>query len=556
MPSYSYRVRSIIIPAGKALGRGLNFGRSVFFVLVLLIGLVGCGENFSDTDDGVLRLGNGGEPRDLDPHIVTGTPEVRILQALFEGLIAYPREHPGDPEPGVAERWEMSEDGMVWTFYLRKNARWSNGEQMTAHDFVYSWRRSIEPGLVAEYADWKFIIKGAEDYFTEVHKDFGRVGLRAIDKHTFEVTLVAPTADFLLIILHHSFLPVHPETIEKHGGIDVRFSGWTQPEHLVGNGPFQLKNWSPNTYLEVERNPFYWDAKTVGLNGMRFYPVSDENTEERAFRTGQLHITSAVPAGLRDRYLQERPGEIRMDPLSGIYFYRIQSERPYLDDVRVRRALSLTIDRERLVKNVTRGGERAAYSLVPDPTGDYRPPQGFIEYNPERARELLAEAGYEGGKGLNGLELLYNTSDNHRRLAEAVQQMWRNELGISVKLVNQEWQVFLDSTQNMNYYISRGGWVGNLFPLTFLRIYQSDNPNNQTGFRSERFDDLIVSARHTLDDESRFAQLREAEGILLESAVVIPVYWYTNPYLIQPEVRNWISHPVDLRPYKYVKLIE
>lgn len=551
-----YRFIASICLVIKAIRFNFDFRKFEVFSLILIIGLAGCSKNLSDQDEGILRLGNGGEPRDLDPHIVTGSPEVNILHALFEGLITYPREHPGDPEPGVAEHWRMSEDGLVWTFHLRKNARWSNGESVTAEDFVYSWRRSIEPNLVSEYADWKFIIEGAEDYFNGVHSDFERVGLRAIDPHTFEITLVAPTADFLLILLHHSFLPVHPGTIEAYGEIDMRFSGWTQPGRHVGNGPFKLKEWRPNTYLEVERNPHYWDAETVGLNGMRFYPISDENTEERAFRTGQLHITNTVPAGLRERYLKERPDQIRLDPLSAVYFYRIQSERAHLNDVRVRKALSMAIDRERLVKFVTRGGERAAYALVPDPTGDYHPPEGLIEYNPKRARELLAEAGYADGQGITGLELLYNTSDNHRRLAEAVQQMWRNELGIAVNLVNQEWQVFLNATQSMNYDISRGGWVGNLFPLTFLRIYQSDNPNNQTGFRSDRYDMLIETARHTLDDETRFAKLREAEQILLESAVVIPIYWYTNPFLIQPNVKNWNPHPVDLRPYKYVKLLD
>jgi oligopeptide transport system substrate-binding protein len=502
----------------------------------------------------VLRLGNGGEPRDLDPHVVTGTPEVNILQALFEGLVAYPPSYPGEPAPGVAHSWSMSADGAVWRFALRPDARWSNGDPVTAHDFVYSWRRVVEPALGCEYADWMYIVAGAEDYNRGLTTDPESIGLRAVDDHTFEVRLVAPTADFLRIILHHTFLPVHPPTIERFGGAGRRMSGWTRPPHLVGNGPFQLSVWQPNNYIEVLRNPHYWDAATVRLDGMRFHPISDENTEERAFRSGQLHITGSVPAGMVGAYRTQRPAELRSDPLAAVYFYRINATRPVLDDVRVRRALSLAIDRELLVRNITRGGERVAYAVVPEETGGYNPPRDLVRFDPEAARQLLAEAGFPAGRGFPSFELLYNTSDNHRRLAEAVQQMWRRELGINVTLTNKEWMVYLDATQNLNYDISRGGWVGNDFPFPFLRIYLADAPNNQTGFASPRYDALIAEARHTIDDARRFTLLREAESLLLEFGAVIPVYWYTNTYLIHPSVRNWISHPVDQRPYKYVEL--
>ncbi len=516
---------------------------------------VGCGERASTVGGNVLLVGNGGEPRDLDPHVVTGSPEVNILHALFEGLITYHPTDPADVLPGVAERWEMSEDGLRWTFHLREDARWSNGDPVTAHDFVYSWRRVLEPVLGNEYADWMYMVENAEAYNRGEIDDPDALGLRAPDDHTFEITLHAPTADFLLIILHHSFMPVHRDTIERHGTIGQRSSGWTLPGHHVGNGPFRLAAWRPNTLIEVERNPYYWDAETVRLDGMRFFPIEDENTEERAFRAGQLHITQGVPANMRERYREERPDEIRFDPLSAVYFYRINTTRPALDDVRVRRALSLALNREQIVRTVTRGGERSAYAYVPSPTGGYVPPRGIVGHDPEKARSLLAEAGFPEGRGFPRVELLYNTSDNHRRLAEAVQQMWRRELGVSVTLQNQEWQVYLDSTQNMDYDISRAGWVGNLFPLTFLRVYLSDSPNNQTGFASEAFDDLIREARHTLDDDRRFALLHEAETLLLESHAILPVYWYTNPFLIHPAVRNWNPHPIDQRPYKFVELV-
>lgn len=520
--------------------------------ITLLIGA--CGGGAQRGGGNVLFIGNGGEPRDLDPQTVTGVPEIRILTSLLEGLVAY---HPSDdryPEPGVAERWEVCEEGRVWTFHLRGDARWSNGDPVTARDFVFSWRRIVEPALACEYADWMYLVENGEAYHRGEIDDFDAVGLRAVDDRTFEVTLVAPTADFLQIILHHAFLPVHPPTIERFGGIDVRASGWTRPESFVGNGPFRLTEWRPNTVISVERNPFYWDAETVRLDGIRFFPIDDENTEERAFRTGQLHITGSVPANMRERYRRENPDHIRFDPLAAVYFYRLNTLRPPLDNRLLREALSLAIDRETLVRQVTRGGETPAYAIVPPGTGGYMPPNR-THHDPERARALLAEAGFPDGQGLPPLELLFNTSDNHRRIAEAIQQMWQRNLGVQITLLNQEWQVYLNTTQNMNYTISRAGWVGSTYPYAFLRIYLSESANNQTGFASGRYDELMRLARHTMDDEKRFALLYEAEDLLLSEFAVIPIYWYTNVFLINPAVRNWHPKLNDLRPYKYVELV-
>lgn len=516
--------------------------------------MVACGGRSQPVGGNVLFIGNGGEPRDLDPQTVTGVPEIRILTSLLEGLVAH---HPSDdryPEPGVAERWEVCEEGRVWTFHLREDARWSNGDPVTARDFVFSWRRIVEPALACEYADWMYLVENGEAFHRGEIDDFDQVGLRALDDRTFEVTLVAPTADFLQIILHHAFLPVHPPTIERFGGIDVRASGWTQPASFVGNGPFQLTEWRPNTVISVERNPYYWDAATVRLDGIRFFPIDDENTEERAFRTGQLHITSSVPANMRERYQRDHPQYIRFDPQAAVYFYRLNTLRPPLDNRLLREALSLAINRDMLVRQVTRGGETPAHAIVPPGTGGYTPPNR-IRHDPERAHELMSEAGFPGGRGLPPLELLFNTSDNHRRIAEAIQQMWQSTLGVQVTLVNQEWQVYLNTTQNMNYMISRAGWVGNIYPYAFLRIYLSESANNQTGFASERYDELMRQARHTMDDEKRFALLYEAEDLLLSEFAVIPIYWYTNVFLINPAVRNWNPKLIDLRPYKYVELV-
>jgi len=523
-------------------------------VAIMVLGLAGCGGP-DPMEGNILRIGNGGEPRDLDPQTVTGMPEVKIIGTLLEGLVAY---HPTDdaiPYAGIAERWDCSEDGKTWRFYLRENARWSNGDSVTAHDFVYSWRRVLHPELGNEYADWLYMIKGAEAYHRNEMNDIEQVGIIAESDRVFKVVLNEPVADFLKMMLNHTFLPVHPPTIEAHGGPGVRQSGWTSPESYVGNGPYQLVEWKPESVIRVERNPYYWDAKSVRMDGMEFYPIGDENTELRAFESGQLHVTNSVPVNLRKHYGEKYPEKIRFDPYAGVYFYRVNTTRPPMDDVRVRKALSLTINREQIIRQMLQGNERIATAYVPSGVGGYESPVREV-YNPEKARTLLAEAGYPGGEGFPDVELLFNTSDNHRKLAEAIQNMWRTELGVDIALANQEWKVYLNTTKDMQYDVARAGWVGNLYPFSFLRTLLSFSPNNDTGYDDPEYDRLLMESIHTLDREKRLALVRQAEERMLEAEPVIPLYWYTNVFLINPKVRNWDPKMVDQRPMKFVYLEE
>ncbi len=503
-------------------------------------------------EEGILRIGNGGEPRDLDPHTITGMPEAKIIFTLLEGLVAYHPTNDEFPYPGVAEKWDMSEDGLTWTFHLRE-ARWSNGDPVTAHDFVYSWKRVLVPSLGNEYADYMYMIKGAEDYHKGVETDFSKVGIKAADERTFVVELKAPVADFLKILLNQTFLPVHPPTIEAHGGPGLRASGWTQPESYVGNGAFKLVKWEPSSVIRVERNPYYWDAGSVRMDGLEFYPINDENTELRAFESGQLHVTNTVPVNMRQYYREKFPEKIRFDPLSGVYFYRLNTTRPPLDDVRVRKALSLSINREQIINQLLQGSERVATGFVPDGLGGYHLP-GRKVYDPDEARQLLAEAGYPGGKGFPQMELLFNTSDNHRKIAEAIQHMWREVLGVDITLTNQEWKVYLNTTKDMQYDISRAGWAGSLYAFGFLRTLLSYSPNNDTGFVDPVYDDLLERSAITMDQAARFELVREAENRMLDAEPVIPIYWYTNVFLIDPRVRNWNPKLADIRPLKFVYL--
>jgi len=521
---------------------------------VSLLFLNGCGGGtFSDNPASPLKVGIGGEPRDLDPHTVSGIPEVTVILSLMEGLLAY---HPTDdtlPYPGIAERWEQSEDGRTWRFFLRSNARWSNGDPVTASDFVYSWRRVLHPDLGNEYVDWLYMIEGAEAWNRGRLDSFSKVGIKAESDLVFTVVLKEPVADFLKILLNHSFLPVHRPTIEAHGGPGVRQSGWTRPEHYVSNGPYRLVKWIPNSVIRVERNPHYWDAASVRTDAFAFYPINDENTELRAFESGQLHVTNSVPVNLRQHYRQTQPEKIRFDPYAGVYYLRLNTTRPPLDDPRVRRALSLSIDRGQIINNLLKGGERVATGMVPAGLGGYQPPDRET-YNPDRARMLLAEAGFPGGEGFPVRELLFNTSDNHRKIAEAIQHMWRRELGIDITLTNKEWMVYLNTSQSMQYDIARAGWIGNLYPYSFLRTLHSFSPNNETGYDDPYFDELLLRSTHTLDQAARHELIYQAEKRMLEAEPIIPLYWYTNVFLIDPRVRNWSPKLVNQRPLKFVYL--
>lgn len=437
----------------RGLVRVLALGAALF--------ILGCSGSADRLNDNVLRIGNGGEPQDLDPHTVNGTPEVRIISALFEGLVTY---HPTDdniPYPGVATHWENSADGRQWDFFLRPEARWSNGDPLTADDFVFSWRRVLTPTLGNDYVDWLYIFENAEAYHRGTITDFATVGITAMGPHHLRLRTIEPVADFLKILLNHTFLPVHEATVTATGGHLRPNTGWTHPNRIVSNGAFRLVQWRPNAFIRVEPNPYYWDHATVSLDAIEFFPIQDENTEMRMFLNGQLHITNSLPVNMRTHFAQNRPDVLRADPLSAFYYYSFNTTRPPLDDPRVRHALALAIDREQIVRTILHGMERPARGIIPDGIGGFVSPQRNF-HDPERARALLAEAGFPGGQGFPRLELLFNTSDNHRVIAEAIQFMWRQQLGIDVQLTNKEWKVFLDMRDKLQFDIARAGWVGGL----------------------------------------------------------------------------------------------
>ena len=429
-------------------------------VALVCLAMISCGGREREADvaakNGILLMGNGAEPKSLDPHLVTGVPENRIISSLMEGLISYHPTNDLEPEPGVAERWEHNEDFTVWRFHLRANARWSNGDPVTANDFVYSWQRILSPALGAEYASMLYVIRNAEAFHQGRIDDFSQVGVRALNPRTLEVTLGGPTPYFLNMLKHYSFFPVNPRVVEQFGGMTNRQNSWSTVENYVGNGAFRLTEWTTNQVIKVAKSPTYWDAGRVRLNEIHFFPIENVRTEETAFLAGRLHLTSTVSPDRIPIFRRENADQLRTDPYLGLYFFRINVTRPPFNDPRVREALNLAIDRRLIVERVAQGGQAPASGIVPPGMQNY-PASRQVQTNIERARQLLSEAGYPGGRGFPRKEILINTSEAHRKIAEAIQAMWRQNLGIDVGIYNQEWKVYLDSQSQLNFDMSRAG---------------------------------------------------------------------------------------------------
>ncbi|MBI2433041.1 MAG: peptide ABC transporter substrate-binding protein [Candidatus Hydrogenedentes bacterium] len=525
-----------------------------WMLAAISLALAGCGnEEGGEPSASVLRVNIGAEVQDLDPHVTTGVPEHRVLSALFEGLTDIDMASM-EPVPGAAESWTISEDGLVYAFKIRENAKWSNGEPLTAGDFVYSWQRMLTPALGAEYATFLYLLKNGEEYNKGQLTDSSQVGVKALDDHTLEVTLAHPASFFLSVHNHQAWYPVHRATIEKFGSAEERGNRWTRAGNHVGNGPFLLEEWRPNEFIRVRKNPNYWDTQQVHLEGIEFYPIQDLQTEERSFRSGKLQWTQEVPLHQVKVYQVEHPELITVHPYLGTYYYRLNVTRPGLNDVRVRRALSLALDREELTRNVLQAGEAPAFHFVPPEIKGYTS-TSTVEYDPEKARQLLAEAGYPQGQGFPALEILYNTMESHKTIAETVQRMWKEQLGINVQLLNQDWKVYLDNLNSLNYDVARSGWISDFVdPLNFLETMLSNSGNNRTGWKSEAFDQLIAQSNATASPAERMRFLQQAEALLLEEMPLIPMYFYTRKYLIAPEVKGYVPNPLGYIRWKDIYL--
>jgi len=490
-----------------------------------------------------LVYNNGVEPQTLDPTLMTGLPELTLAMALFEGLTGL---HPKtlEPVPGIARSWDISPDGRTYTFHLRPS-RWSDGAPLTAGDFVFAWRRALAPETAAQYAQLLYPIAGARAFNEGKAKDPESLGVRALDALTLEVRLENPLPYFLELTAFGTYYPVPRKALERHGDL------WTRPGRLVGNGPFVLAEWRPHDRIVLRKNPAYWDAARVRLEEIQVLAIDDSETAFKKFLKGEVDWIRDVPTP-KVAQAGRLPG-FRYCPQLATYFLRCNVRRKPLDDVRVRRALALAVDRDSIARYLLRAGQRPARSLVPPILPGYTPAEG-PGYDPAEARRLLAEAGFPGGRGFPRLRYLYNTSEAHQQIAEALQYMWRTHLGITITLVNQEWKVYLDSMAHGDYDLARGSWIADYAdPTTFLDCFTTGNGNNRTGWSDRRYDALLARAAREANPAERFRLLRDAEALLVDGGVpIIPLYFFANAYLVRPRVRGVEDNVRNCHPFQYI----
>lgn len=489
---------------------------------------------------------NGAEPESLDPAVITGQPESRLVNALFEGLTRF--DAAGRARPGVAESWQISPDGRTYTFRLRDDARWSDGRPVTAGDFVASWRRTLSPETAAAYNYQLFYVKNARAFAEGREKDFAAVGVRAIDARTLEVQLESPTPFFLELCATPPLQPVPTAIVARHG------DDWVKPGRLVGNGAYLLEDWRINDRVRLRKNPAYWDAANVALETVDALPTSKANVAFNLYASGEADLLldkGLVPPALLDT-LRGRP-DFHSAPFFATYFLRFNAARGPFRDERVRRAFALAVDKERIVRKITRAGERAAPTLVPPGIPGYESPTGLREDAAE-ARRLLAEAGYPGGRGLPLLRYLYSESELNEAIAVELQSMWSEVLGVQVALTRQEWKVYLNSMNQLDYDICRSSWVGDYpDPNTFLDLFVTGGGNNRTGWGDAAYDALIAAAGREADPAARFAILAQAEEMLVaRAAVVCPLFYFVGIQLFDPakllgiEPNLLDEHPIRL----------
>ncbi|HDJ2741980.1 TPA: oligopeptide ABC transporter substrate-binding protein OppA [Salmonella bongori] len=495
-------------------------------------------------DKQTLVRNNGSEVQSLDPHKIEGVPESNVNRDLFEGLLISDVE--GHPSPGVAEKWE-NKDFKVWTFHLRKNAKWSDGTPVTANDFVYSWQRLADPNTASPYASYLQYghIANIDDIIAG-KKPATDLGVKALDDHTFQVTLSEPVPYFYKLLVHPSVSPVPKSAVEKFG------DKWTQPSNIITNGAYKLKSWVVNERIVLERNPQYWDNDKTVINQVTYLPISSEVTDVNRYRSGEIDMTyNNMPIELFQKLKKEIPNEVRVDPYLCTYYYEINNQKAPFNDVRVRTALKLALDRDIIVNKVKNQGDLPAYSYTPPYTDGAKlvEPEWFKwsqEKRNEEAKKLLAEAGFTADKPLT-FDLLYNTSDLHKKLAIAVASIWKKNLGANVKLENQEWKTFLDTRHQGTFDVARAGWCADYNePTSFLNTMLSDSSNNTAHYKSPAFDKLIADTLKVTDDAQRSELYAKAEQQLDKDSAIVPVYYYVNARLVKPWVGGYTGKdPLD-----------
>jgi oligopeptide transport system substrate-binding protein len=505
-------------------------------------------------DEQVLHRANGEEPQTLDPHLAEGVPSSHILRDLFEGLTSEAPD--GTVIPGAASRWNISRDGKTYTFYLRREAKWSNGDALTAEDFVFAFRRSANPRTASNYAQVLLPIENAREILA-AELPLAALGVEALDEYILQIRLVDPTPYFLGLLNHSSTYPVHRPSLKQHGN---RFS---RPGNLVSNGAFVLSEWVVRSRIELRRNPNYWDSENVILERVLYYPYEDQSTALKQFRSGDLHWTYEVPNN-QFKWLQKHyPEELVISPWLGSYFFGFNLTRePFIQSPDLRMALVMALDRQLLTEKVTQFGEQPSFTLVPPGIGEYESPvQEWATWTQEQrsaeARRLYQQAGYSEERPLR-IEIRYNTSENHKKLALAIASIWKQVLGVQATLVNEEWKVFLQNRQQkVLTRVFRAGWISDYAdPYSFLELFRTGHGQNDYGFSNEVYDQLLAEIASERIPARRRRLMQEAERMLMAEMPIIPVYTYVTKRMVDPHVKGWQNNVMDHHYSKHMFLLK
>jgi oligopeptide transport system substrate-binding protein len=527
--------------------------RALITLATLLCMLIAACGGGADPDTGnVLNRGLGAEPESLDYHKARSTQAGDVQRDLGEGLAGYTPD--GELVPRAALRWEVSGDGLEYRFWLRPDARWSTGEPVTAEDFVYSFRRLVDPATASFYSQSIIDVRNAEAILAG-EKAVEELAATAEEEFLLRLSLARPAPYFLALLTHPSMFPVHRASVERHG------DSFARPGSLVTNGAYNLLRWELGSLIELQRNDRYWDNASTAIDRVRHHFIQEPAVELNRYRAGELHITSTVPPEAFARMRETRPDELRVAPYLNVYYYGFNlTKPPFKDNLELRRALSMAIDREALTENVTGRGETPAWSWIPPGVDNYserRFPYSTMsdEEREAAAKQSYRHAGYGDGKPLE-IEIRYNTSDTHQRIALAIQSMWRDVLGVETTLVNEEFQVLLSNMRAKEVtQVFRSSWLGDYNDAnTFLQVMLSDAPSNLTGYANEEFDALVAKAAVQTDPEERRRYLQEAEGLLLADHPVIPIYFFVSKHLVSPRVGGWGDNVLDYHYSQHLSL--
>lgn len=537
--------------------------RALALVLAFMFLLSACttgndapGQGAKEGENGkIIRTSNGSEPGSLDPALGIGTHDAWITQHVFEGLMKL--DENGQLVPGMAkDKPEISEDGLHYKFTLRDDIKWSNGDPVTAYDFEYAWKHALDPETASDYGFQLFYIKGAENY-SSGKGTVDDVQIRAVDEKTLEFDLEVPTPYFLDLTTFWTLYPVNKNVAEKN-------PDWAKnADTFVSNGPFQLTEWKHNDIVSIRKFADYYDADKVKIDGVDFEMLEEKNTQWQNYKAGQYDVVYAPISNVTAQLLNEKNPELKLDPELGTYYFLCNTKEKPFNNVKVRMALSMAIDREVIVEKVTQGGQKPAtgmvsYGLQDDTGKDFAEAQGnLLKYDVQEAKKLLDEGLKEENmtiEDLNKKVLVYNTSEDHQKICQAIQDMWKNSLGVELGLENTDFQVLLDNRHQGNFDICRAGFLGDFNdPMTFLSNFYSTNSRNDGKFVNEEYDKLLDTARKSSDQKERMDSMKAAEKILMENVPCIPIYFYNKTYLVKPNIEGIYSTTTSLPSMIYAE---